>query len=534
MKKIIALLLALTMCMGMTALAGEFETVLEKGEYTLPLVTEPTELVYMVRDSEEPGTSFLNGNSLTMNKLMEMSGVTLVFDCVPNNDYKTVMDLRLASQTDLPDILSLQGTQDGAHIVRYYEDGILVPLNQLMADYAPNLSRIYAENPELKKPMTLPDGELAAIGNLSAVDGFHAIAIRLDWLEALDLEMPKNPDELIEVALAFMEKDPNGNGQNDELGMVGGGLFEFRQPGSLFGLSLCTGSGWMLSEDNQVICCWTDDAYRDYLRFMNKAYTMGAIPKDFASYDYEQFNARHANGTIGISTRTFVGDFVYWLLPDAPNQINQPGSMWVPIIFEEYQGYKDRLTMEPKAEKWRSNAITIDAKDKALAMRFLDFVMAGEGSEVHRLGIEGVNYTWNDDGILVPNDAWRDTYEDKDAFLGNWFFSAYNPKDYTAEGRIARLENEVPEVYAKVKPYLDDIAKIATPAFQSPIPTQEEGVRLSQIATDMNTYRDEMLVKFINGELSIETEWDAYVEQMNAIGADEMREIYQRGVDNVG
>jgi hypothetical protein len=42
-----------------------------------------------------------------------------------------------------------------------------------------------------------------------------AVNLRKDWLDKLGLEIPKTTDDLYEVAKAFTELDPDGNGVDD-------------------------------------------------------------------------------------------------------------------------------------------------------------------------------------------------------------------------------------------------------------------------------------------------------------------------------
>ena len=55
------------------------------------------------------------------------------------------------------------------------------------------------------------------IGN----DYDHRMWINQTWLDELGLEMPTTTDEYYEVLKAFKEQDPNGNGQADEMPLVG-------------------------------------------------------------------------------------------------------------------------------------------------------------------------------------------------------------------------------------------------------------------------------------------------------------------------
>lgn len=49
---------------------------------------------------------------------------------------------------------------------------------------------------------------------------FQILWINVGWLKKLGMQVPRTSDELYNVLRAFREKDPNGNGQKDELPLV--------------------------------------------------------------------------------------------------------------------------------------------------------------------------------------------------------------------------------------------------------------------------------------------------------------------------
>jgi putative aldouronate transport system substrate-binding protein len=66
------------------------------------------------------------------------------------------------------------------------------------------------------------NGKIMAIPGVgSEASGLHNLWIRKDWLDKLKLEVPQTLDELEKVAKAFVEQDPDGNGQADTIGIVG-------------------------------------------------------------------------------------------------------------------------------------------------------------------------------------------------------------------------------------------------------------------------------------------------------------------------
>jgi len=66
------------------------------------------------------------------------------------------------------------------------------------------------------------DGKIMAIPSSNHTDGsIKNMWIRKDWLDKLGLEVPQTLEELETVARAFIEQDPDGNGQADTLGIMG-------------------------------------------------------------------------------------------------------------------------------------------------------------------------------------------------------------------------------------------------------------------------------------------------------------------------
>lgn len=501
----------------------------KEGEYTLPIVNEPLELVWMGRDTEDAGKSFLTNKSIIWERFEEETGIKIKWDVAPFMEYTEVMQLRLASQTDLPDIIAIEGSADGSHLVKYYEDGILMPMNDLIDKYAPNLKRMLEENPEYKQALTLPDGSIVALGHLTASNlRTKAVMIRKDWLDKLGLPEVKTPDDLLKAAKAFVNEDPNGNNEKDEFGIMTHSLGNYRQIGMMFGLSLVSGSGWSV-RDGKVTYEFTLPAYKAYLEWMNTAYKEGLIPKDFQTADNAVVLERMYSDRLGIRARDDLTAFIGHNDPEQTTQENIPGSVWMPINFED-SGYGVAFPSEPKAVVWRSYGITTKTKDPIAAIRLLDYIMAGEGATTGIYGIEGITYNMvNGKPVRVPNLI--------EAIDPNKFFgSDYAPRIDKREQHEALFEAKYLNENAELKEWslkvANDIAAKTYSPFQPPIPSAENALRINNIFGDLNTYRDEMFVKFVTGEVSLD-QFDDYVKKINTLGAEEIATIYQAGYDNL-
>lgn len=94
------------------------------------------------------------------------------------------------------------------------EEGLILPLDEYLAGNEAFLSL----SPIIRDAFIMNDGKMWAFSG----NNLHALGtrgFRTSWLEALELEVPGNLDELYEVSKAFAYNDPNGNGENDEHGM---------------------------------------------------------------------------------------------------------------------------------------------------------------------------------------------------------------------------------------------------------------------------------------------------------------------------
>lgn len=503
--------------------AGKYE----EGSYTLPIVKEPTEIVWMGRDSEEAGKSFLTSKTVVWEQLKEKTGISIKWDVVPNSEYKQIMQMRLGSKKDLPDIVMVTGTADGSYLVKYDEEGVLLPLNDLIDKYAPNLKKMLDDNPAYKQAVTLPNGHIVALGNLNASPlNTKSLLIRKDWLDKLGLGEVKTPEDLMKAAKAFLNDDPNGNQKKDEFGIMGAGINDYKQAGSAFGLSLVTGSGWSV-RDGKVTYEYILPEYKAYLEWMHEAYVAGVIPKDFQTADKNVMTERLANDLLGIRARDNLTGFVNDNNPENSTQKNTPGAVWAPVNFQN-EGVV--YPMESVAALWRTYGITSSAKDPVAAIRLLDYIMAGEGKFEMLWGIEGEMFNLVD-GKPVPVDNVKDLVG-PDRFMGN----DYAPRIYSRETQEAVFEQPYLNGNPELKKWsIDQVNAIASKAvipFQPPIPTADDAVTIANLFADLNTYCDEMYVKFITGEAKL-SEFDKYVSQMKALGADQIAELYQKGYDRL-
>ena len=98
-------------------------------------------------------------------------------------------------------------------LLRYAKQGIIIPLENLIDKYMPNLQAVFEKYPEYRTMCTAPDGHIYSfpwIEQLGAgKEAIQAIGdipyINKKWLDYLGLEIPTTTDELEQVLIQFRD-----------------------------------------------------------------------------------------------------------------------------------------------------------------------------------------------------------------------------------------------------------------------------------------------------------------------------------------
>jgi len=131
-----------------------------------------------------------------------------------NTGKTEALNLMLAGG-NIPDIVGSSRIKD--FVNQYGPEGAFLPLNDLIAENAPNLQAYLDERPEIASAIQAADGNMYYVPYLPDGKYGRAYWIRTDWLEKLGLEVPQTVEEFEAALRAFKTQDPNGNGLADEV-----------------------------------------------------------------------------------------------------------------------------------------------------------------------------------------------------------------------------------------------------------------------------------------------------------------------------
>ncbi len=148
------------------------------------------------------------------------------------------------------------------------------------------------------------DGQTIAIPLVdSSIDAAPMMWIRRDWIEKLNLEMPKTMEDLYNVMIAFRDQDPDGNGQDDTIGMVFHNNFLSAGLGDAVGLFDAFGAYptiWVQDGNGGLKYGSIMEENKDALNYIAKMYQEGLIDQDFSSNDEVKASEAAASGRAGI------------------------------------------------------------------------------------------------------------------------------------------------------------------------------------------------------------------------------------------
>jgi len=494
MKKLVSLSLCLAMVLSLLSFSGA--------------LAEDTAVVSMLYSDN--ANYPLKDDWMVFQIIKEKCGITFDIISVPESDY-TVKTQTILNSGDLPDILTK--TNPSSEMI---ESGLLLPISKYV-DQMPNY-KAYLEKYGVDKNMDMyrqANGEyyFLPVKALTEPQQEQQWLIRYDIFAANNIPIPTTLDELAEALRTLKSLYPDSVGLTNRFGT--GNLL--RSLGPAFGIS----AGWNLGQGvgyNESDETWyftpTSQGYKDMLTYLHGLYSDGTLDPEWATLDtavYEQYI---------VQGKTFV--MVDWtqnkVRYNAAGVANAPDYYVGPIYpLTGYEGNYALGEVNMFTQYWALSAAVADKPyfDKLLA--FIDWCYTDEAELLLTFGVEGETYQMNESGhygFIDPNNVdysaqyglvnnCLDMRQHKDVIL-----STLLPDEATLFSQIAA----------------DGCIQLPNPTCPLSDTNVEE---LSLISNNVLDYVNQSLLKFITGEMSLETEWDAYVAQCESLGGTRMVEIYQ-------
>ncbi|MBW4081224.1 extracellular solute-binding protein [Paenibacillus sp. S150] len=449
------------------------------------------------------------------------TGVPLKFISPPAGQSTDALNILLASG-DLPDMIEYDWFNFPGGPEKAIADGYILQLNDAIDKYAPNLKKFLTENPDIDKMLKTDNGSYYTFPFLrgdALLQVYQGPIVRQDWLDELGLAVPETMEDWHTMLTAFKEK----KGAVAPLSYVF--QSEFLNNGAFVG-AFGTSHSWF-QEDGTVKFGPMQPGYKDFLGTFRQWYAEGLLDKNLANVDGKALDANMTTSATGATVHNSGSGIGKWIpllaekdpqakLAAAPYPVLHKGDM--PML-----GQKD-----PVYTTGTNVAITSKTGNVELAARLLDWGYSEEGHMYFNFGQEGISYEMKDGAptytdLLMNNPDKLSPSQAMSLYIrANYGGPFVQDKRYITQYLTLPEQKSAIEIWAKT-----DVDNYKLPQIT---PTPEESSELAQIMNDVNTLVDEMTLKIIIGNESIDA-FDSYMDKLKGLGIDRAVEIQQSALD---
>ncbi|KAB8134181.1 extracellular solute-binding protein [Gracilibacillus oryzae] len=470
-----------------------------------------------------PGTGLAEWEDMpTLQEYSEMTNINFEYETPPLSDFQTKLNLAFASG-EIADIIFGASTNEltPGMEVDYGQQGILLPLEDLIEEYAPNFKALMEENPELERSITTTDGHIYALPSVNQ----HPTAkwpagpmwYNGAWLDAVGVEeLPKSTDELYDLLVRFRDEDPNGNGEADEIPLTDVKMNSSRR----WFLAAFGMKDWGIEEvDGTVRYAPMTENYKEYLTYMNKLYDEKLLDQETFAQADEQKKAKGQQNRLGLFP-----DWFSFFTTGQPEEeaINNP--MFHPLTSDVSPEIV--LPGSPGISRG-AFAITSNNDNPEASIRWVDYLYSKEGRDFFDQGPEGYLWEEGEDGNRVFTEV-PEEFESSEDYRGTLTpaYGINTPMLVDLVEGAPRSEFDL-FIEEETKAKIDAYAETAYPLVYL---TDEEQEEVNTIEVDLQSYVEQMEAKFITGVEPLEN-WDEYVETIENMNIERYVQIYQDAYD---
>lgn len=481
------------------------------GKISFPLESAATFTYWFAPEAD--GLENLNtyAENLVVQEAEKATNVHLDFTEVSFMAQDEQFNLMVASGEYL-DIIQGFGNSYTKGIDNAIEEDIIIDLTDLLPDYAPNYSYLRDNNDEIRKSTTQDSGNVGSffflIGD-AELGPRQGLWVRQDYLDEQGLEVPTTYDELHNYLTVTKE----AYGLSDPLLMTSTGYFSSMTLLGGYGV----GSSFY-NEDGTVKYGPIEDGFREYLEMMHQWYGEGLMSTDFATRTEMSLMF---DPTEIIGEKCAMWNANYRQDDSWKNSAVNPNFTPLAIADVTKTG-TEQLHLGGRGSNVDSYGVVISTacQDAETAVAYIDWWYSDESALLSGYGVEGDTYYINEDG--------QPLYTEK--ILDNPLGSSRAMRNvYTGMSLKFRVPRVVTASYDSGYDRLDrgtwnsnrdnswDISNFIAR-------TTEEGETYASIMSEVETYVEENIPKFIIGDRDL-SEWDTYVQDIKGMGIDEAIEI---------
>jgi putative aldouronate transport system substrate-binding protein len=514
----------------------------------LPIVTHPVTLTFFA--PQDPSIVDMNTNSFTV-WFEKRTGEHITWTLAPSSEFTDKLNLVLASGP-YPDVI-LTGTSalGTTNEVKYgTQQGILIPVNDLIDKYAPNLTRFMNETPGMRAALTNIDGKIYGFPGYNSCyhcENAQRMWVNQPWLDKLGLKAPTTTDEFYNMLVAFKRSIPgsiplttaiSGSWHSNLDGfLMNPFIFASAQDNQDMKLRLSNSTGKIDSIVDKA-------EYRDGLRYLNKMYVNGLLDPNALTQTNDQLRSLFAD-----STKDIVGATPTGTMLTAADITKNQGTYARYHAIAPLKG-PNGLQQEPFYQDLPISAnisVTKASKYPEVVARWVDQFFGFYGNDAYlvpvsrQYGVLDTDWRWGKEGetgldgktkamfefITIPdqpsqNHAWANA-------IGPYVFAPGMrdglPADYSKDLYSSDMVD--PLLYQASKKLMEpnrskDYSVVPLPSIRF---TSDETDQIATLQVDLEKYISENYAGFVSGQKSLDSDWESYVSGLNRIGLDQYLKI---------
>ena len=399
MKKLVSLVLALAMLLSMTAALADTVGGMEDGWWK-DIEIAPSETFHL----DEPLTITALGIHFNqyptefdgcyyLPTVEKYTNVHLQVDWRTDADWNTQIATALAGGVDSLPYLIRPGTYG---VTALANEGAIIPLDDYL-DLIPNI--VAAVGEDRFADWKAADGHFYTIPTIVNVPGSQSTAVRKDWLDKLNMDVPTTWEQWKAYWYAVRDNDMNGNGDTtDEIPLVletgSNGERSLHALLNAFGIKASNDGQFCVLDDGTYTMVYEHPRYREFLTEVQQLYADKIIDQEFATrYLADVYNTMSGDlaGTVfiwaeqcAVHSETLQANGVENGLYLTCAPIAGPyGDQWL----QKRAGVTGNWCITEKAAQ--------DGKVEDI-LKFWNWMFSDEGVMLYNYGIEGYTYTMVD------------------------------------------------------------------------------------------------------------------------------------------
>ena len=393
---------------------------------------------------------------------------------------------------------------------------MIIDVTDAVDKYAPNFKAWLDKDETVRKMCVSDDGKnyfFPCIRFEDELRSFRGPIIRKDLLEKYGLDVPETIDEWHNVLTTFKK-----NGLTAPLSYDINTYEPFGGIISAYGVVAD-----FYVDGGEVKYGYLEDGMRQGLKTLAQWYKEGLMDENL-TFSASNLDKNILNSKTGITFNTSGGGMGKYLkaAKENGNASFDIEGIKLPVL---KKGDKSKFSDSVFPVTYDNNGfISTQCDNVELATRFLDFGYSEKGHMQMNFGEEGLTYEMKDGkpvytDLIMNNPDGKSVGEAMTEYIfGNWsgpfaqdinYIEQYNalPQQKTTLkfwGEQLNMEHIMPQITL----------------------TEEESSKVTAIINNVKTCADENLFKFIMGIKSVDTDYDAFVKELEGFGIRDALEIY--------